>query len=155
MRGKAMPSRRSKRGFSFIEVLFAIFLLGVGASIVTATLPIANNSRARADYQNKAVGLAQKELESIRGAGYANLTATQLYSYGLIDSTTPISGTTYSFSNSDTGALDNPARILPSGTGAVTVTQADLDLRQVTITIQWTERGVNRSYTIGTLVANL
>lgn len=149
-----MESKR-RRGFTLIEVLFAIFLVGVAASIVTATLPIANTSRARADMQNKAVGLAQKELEGIRGAGYANTSATQLYSLNLIDSPTPVSGSTYSFTNVDTLALDNPARLLPSCTAAVTITQPSIDLKQVTVTVTWIERGTTRTFTTGTLIANL
>jgi prepilin-type N-terminal cleavage/methylation domain-containing protein len=144
-----------RSGFSFIEVLFAIFLVGLAASIVTATLPIANTSRARADMQNKAVGLAQKELEAVKGLGYANATAAQLYAYGLIDSTTPVAGTTYSFTNVDTAVLDNPSRLLPGCTATLTVTQPQIDLRQVTVTVTWNERGKTRTFTTGTLIANL
>lgn len=155
MRGKQPNSSRKRSGFTLIEVLFAIFLVATAAGIVIATLPIANNSRGRADMQNKAVGLAQKELEAIRGMGYANAAASQLVTYGLIDSATPTTGTTYSFTNSDSAAFDNPARLLPSGQGSVTITQSDIDLKQVTVTVTWVERGVTRSFTTGTLIANL
>jgi type II secretory pathway pseudopilin PulG len=138
-----------------IEVVFAIFLVATGAAIIAATMPISNSSRAKADLQNKAVGLAQKQLEAVRGLGYANITAGQLYSYGLIDSTTPISTNTYSFTNTDYSSYDNPSRVLPTGTGWVKIEQVDLDLRQITIGVTWNDRGTTRSYTLGTLVANL
>lgn len=146
---------KRRKGFSFVEVLFAIFLVAMSASIVVATMPIANKSRAKADLMNKATGLAQKQLEAIRGMGYANATPSQLLSLGLIDSITPVGTNTYSFSNSDSANLDNPARILPSGTGKILVEQPDLELRRITVTISWSERGVTRSVSLGTLIANL
>ena len=146
---------KRRKGFSFVEVLFAVFLVAMSASIVVATMPIANKSRAKADYNNKATGLAEKQLEAIRGLGYSNCTPTALLTNGMIDSVTPISTNTYSFTNSDTTALDNPARILPTGTGKVLIEQPDLDLRRVIVTISWVERGATRTVTVGTLIANL
>lgn len=147
--------RKRRQGHVFIEILFAIFLLGVAASILMATMPIANRARMTADLNNKAVSLAQKQLEAVRGLGYANATPDQLLANGLIDSTTTVGTNTYAFTNSDSASLDNPSRILPSGTGTLKVEQIDLDLRQVTITVNYVDRGKSRSFTVGTLVANL
>ncbi len=147
--------RRRRSGFSFIEVMFAIFMVAISASIVAATLPISTNARARADYSNKATGLIQKQLEAIRGLGYQNATAAQLYANGIIDSTTTVATNTYAFTNSDSTARDNPARILPSGTGTIKVEQVDLDLRRVTVTVSWVDRGATRTIVDGTLIANL
>lgn len=118
-------------------------------------MPIANSSRARADYYNKATGLAQKQIEAIRTIGYPNATASQLATVGLIDSAEPIATNTFSFTNVDSASLDNPARILPSGTGRVTLEQIDLDLRRVTVEIRWMDRSVQKSVKVGTLIANL
>lgn len=142
-------------GFSLIEVLFAVFLVALCAVIVAASMPLANKARIRSDQYNKALNLAQKQLEAIRGKGYANATSAQLYSLGLIDSTTSVATNTYSFTNSDSTALDNPALILPSGTGTVLVEQADLDLRRIVVTVNWVDRGTSRQVQLGTLVANL
>jgi prepilin-type N-terminal cleavage/methylation domain-containing protein len=162
MKGERLQLRKRTRGFTLIEIVFALFLLATGAIITTAALPIANTQRARADMQNKAVGLAQKEIEAIRGLGYANATGAQLYSYGMIDNTTPLAGypsgstdNTYSFTNADSSAYDNPARLLPSCTARVRVIQVDIDLKQVSVTVTWVERGVTRTFTDGTLIANL
>ncbi len=146
---------KQKRGFSLIEVLLAIFLVALSALLVGATMPVANISRAKANYQDKAMGLAQKQLETIRGLGYSNASPTQLFSYGLIDSTSTIDTNTYSFTNSDVGALDNPSRILPGGSGKVKIEQVDLDLRRVIVTVSWSDRGVTKKYVLGTLIANL
>lgn len=152
-----MSRRRTKtvRGFSLIEVLFAIFLASICAMILAASMPVANNSRARADLYNKATSLAQKQLEAISGLGYANATPAQLKSFNLIDSATPVGTNTYSFSNVDIAQLDNPAQVLPNGSGTVEVSQVDLDLRKVVVTVNWVDRGRNRSLKLGTLIANL
>jgi prepilin-type N-terminal cleavage/methylation domain-containing protein len=146
---------RKKRGFSLIEVLLAIFLVVVCAFIVAATMPIANTSRAKASDLDKAMGLAQKQLEAIRGVGYANVTPAQLASYGLVDSTTPTTTNTYSFTNSDSANLDNPARILTNGSGTVMVEQLDVDLRRVTVNVTWRDRVKYKTFSVGTLIANL
>lgn len=150
-----MRAVRLRRGFSLVESLMAVFLVAMCALVVSATMPMANRSRMKADLSGKAVGMAQKQLEALRGLGYANLTASQLFARNLIDSTTPIATDTYSFTNVDSGALDNPSRILPSGTGQVKVEQVDLDLRRVTVLVAWNENGRSRNFRIGTLVANL
>ena len=150
-----MKTRKRVRGFSLIEVLFSVFLVVVCASIVAATMPMATNARARADSYNKALNLAQKQLESIRGHGYANATPDQMLPDGLIDTVTPVATNTYPFTNSDSAARDNPARVLQNGTGTVLVEQADLDLRRVIVTVSWSDRNGNHSVQLGTLIANL
>lgn len=146
---------KRRKGFTFIEVVLAIFLVVTSATIALATMPLSTSSRVKADLNNRATSLAQKQLEAIRGRGYANATASQLYAVGLIDNTTEITTNTYAFTNNDSAALDNPAKVLPSGTGTVKVEQVDLDLRRITVTVNWVDRGVNRSLVVGTLVANL
>lgn len=154
MTDRNLRSKRRK-GFSLIEVLFAIFLVLLCATMVAATMPVATTSRQKADNTNKAMDLAQKQLEAIRTLGYANATNTQLASAGLIDSASPIGTNTYSFSNVDNAALDNPSRVLPNGQGKVILEQPDIDLRRVTVTVSWTELSKTRTFTIGTLIANL
>lgn len=149
-----MKARRT-RAFSLAEVLIAVFMVALCAIMVAATMPTANRSRQKADGTSKAVGLAQKQIEAIRGLGYANVTPSQLATYGLIDSTSAIEANTYAFTNSDSARLDDPALILPSGTGKVKIEQPDNELRRVTVTVGWNDRGRARTFTLGTLVANL
>lgn len=150
-----MPARAKGKGFTLIEVLFAVFLVGISASIVVVTMPSATQSRIKADLNNKATSLAQKQLEAIRSMGYANVSATQLASAGLVDSASPVETNTYSFTNVDSAKLDNPSLVLPSGVGRVKIEQADIDLRRVTVTVFWNDRGTTRSIVLGTLIANL
>lgn len=148
-------ARRKICGISLVEVLLAIFILGLSALILASTMPSATRSRVKADNMNKAAGAAQKMLEAVRGSGYANVSATRLYALGLIDSTTPVATNTYSINSVDTASFDNLAKILPNGTGQITVEQIDLDLRRVTVVINWTEKGATKTFRIGTLIANL
>jgi len=147
--------RTRKSGVTLIEVLFAMFLVMACAMIVAATMPIADVSRGKADLLSKAGGLVQKQLEAIRGTGYANINATSLAGYGYIDSPNPISTNTYSFSNSDSSHLDNPSRILPGGVGTVQIIQVQANLVQVIVTVTYSDSQRSRTVSVGTLVANL
>jgi prepilin-type N-terminal cleavage/methylation domain-containing protein len=144
-----------RRGFSFIEVLFAIALLAAAASIVTVTMPIANNARSKADLLGKATNLAQKQLEAMRSVGYPNTTPTQLAAFGLIDNASTVEANTYSFTSVDTAHLDSPAAVLPQGIGRVRVEQIHMDMRRLTVMLSWNERGQTRTYSVATIVANL
>lgn len=147
---------QKKRGFSLLEVLFAMILVATSVVIVGSAMPTANGSRHRADLNNKATSMAQKVLEAVRGLGYASLTPDMLFAAGMIDSKEPAEGEdTYSFHLYDKTVFDNPALILPEGEGYITVQQADLDLRSVVIEVRYEDRGSPRSVQLGTLVANL
>jgi type II secretory pathway pseudopilin PulG len=146
--------RNRKSGVTLIEVLFAMFLVMACALIVAATMPIADIARGKADIMSKATGLAQKQLEAIRGVGYANINTTALATDGLIDSTSPIATNTYSFTNSDSVNRDNPGRLLPSGTGSVKIEQMQQNLVRVTVVVNYSNNQRSQSVTLGTLVAN-
>ncbi|MBL8049183.1 MAG: hypothetical protein JNJ45_10935 [Chthonomonas sp.] len=125
------------------------------AVIVSASLPVATQSRIKADLLGKATNLAQQQLERVRGTGYPNLSAAALQTEGLIDSVTPIAADTYSFTAVGNGTNEAVSQVLPSGTGQIRVEQADLDLRRVIVTVQYSDRGQTRTVRVGTLVANL
>jgi prepilin-type N-terminal cleavage/methylation domain-containing protein len=154
MRVQTISARRGK-AFTLIEVLIALFLLVMCAFIVSASMPIANASRSKANDLNKAMSLAQKEMEAIRGVGYPGITPDVLVAKGLLDSATAVTPNTYSFTNSDKVVRDNPARVLTDGTGQVKIEQLDIDLKRVTVTVTWRERAKRKSFTVATLVANL
>ena len=162
-----------QRGFTYIEILVSLFLVSASIAIIGITLPVASNARGKTALIDKAMSQAQKELELVRGLGYASLTSTQMYAAGAIDNPTAtatstttgtspvtgssvsIAGATYSFTSVDTAVQDSPAQALPSGTGRLLVEQVDTDVRRVTVTITWSDRGTTRSYSTGTIVANL
>lgn len=155
MRVSANPIKRLKRGFSLIEVLFAVFITSLCAAMLAATMPVATASREKADTNNKATSLIQKQLEAVRGIGYGNLTPAQMFTYKLIDSANAVATDTYSWTNVDSANKDNPANVLKSGTGTIKVEAVDTDLRRVTVTVTWSDRGTTRTLRAATLVANL
>lgn len=106
-------------------------------------------------YRNRAVALAQKQMEAIKRLSYPNITANALLTASLIDSTTEVATNTYSFTNVDSLVADDAPRLLPSGAGRVTIEQPDIELKRVIIRITWSENGQTKTYEIGTLVANL
>ena len=151
----ATKARRRLRGISYVEITLALFLMTASATIVAVTMPISTISRGKADLHNKAQNLAQKQLEKVKAAGYPNLTGTQLFNLGVIDSDTATSGTTFAWTNADAARTHSPATVLPSGTGTLTIDQVSIDLRRVTLTVNYSDRGKALSYTVGTLIANL
>lgn len=152
-------TRKRNAGTTLIEVLFAAFLAAMCGMVLAATMPVASKSRAKAEMNDKATSIAQRELEAVRGLGYANITASQLLAYGLIDSTTPTSGTTYSFTNvakPDNEFVNQGGRVLLKNMqGAITIDQVDLDLRRVIVDVSYIDRGTTRTVRLSTLVANL
>lgn len=147
--------RTTQRAFSLIENLFGIFLVAIAAAIMAATLPVANSSRARADLLNKATGIAQKQLELIKNAGYQNATPAKLFDLGLLDSSAPAGNGMYPFTNVDNGAYDAPSQVLPQGKGFVGLNSVASDLIEVTVLVTWNDRGNARSLTVSTFLANL
>ncbi|MCU0317004.1 MAG: hypothetical protein MUC92_10465 [Fimbriimonadaceae bacterium] len=145
--------------------MFASFLALVCALLFSATMPIANASRVKADSLNTAVSIAQKQIERLRGSGYANLTPSQMHSQDLIDSQTLVNmgaegfGSSgehgYEFSGVDAAISDNASRLLVGGRGFVKVTNPSLELRRVEVVVVWKEKNAWRVVRVGTMVANL
>ncbi len=147
--------RKRIRGFTLIEVLFAIFLAMTCAVIVAGIMPLANKSRGKADLRNRAVSLGQKMAEAVVHLGYSNANPAQLTALGLLDNATPVATDTYSFTSIDSAVVDSPSSTLPSGTGRVTITEPSPDLRQVVVVVGWTSEGKNQQVRIVHQVANL
>ncbi|HCM74448.1 MAG TPA: hypothetical protein DIS87_09945 [Armatimonadetes bacterium] len=152
MRSQAKP-RNS--GHTLIEIMIASFLVLSCALIFAATMPTANTSRAKANFNNQATALAQKQMESLKSRGFANLTGAQMIANGLIDNAAPVSADTWEWTDVDNGENDSPADVLPDGEGTVTVQQVRFDLRRVTIRVTWRERDTDREVVVASLVGNL
>lgn len=150
--------KKSEKGFSLMESLFAIFLVAICASIIAATLPVANTSRARADYLNKATNIAQKQLEAIKAGGYSSATGDGLFALGLLDSPAGLPTTPpwkrFEFSNTDSANSDAPSQVLPQGKGFVLIRDLKLDLKQVTVKVEWKERGTVRDSSLSAYIGN-
>lgn len=146
--------------------MFAAFLALVCALIFSATVPVANFTRGKAEALNQATSLAQKTLESIRAGKYPNCSASQLLADGKIQSNTQVNlgtlpgvGTAgemaYEFTTVEAGDVDSPGSVLPGGRGFIKTEQVSLDMRRITVIVAWQERSKWKSIRLMTLVANL
>lgn len=131
---------RHVRAYSLAETLFAVFLIAICGLIIAATLPAANSSRARADMLNKATEIAQKQMEAVKGLGYANLNATALANADLLDSAVPDESGFLRFDNVDSADFGAPWQVLPSGKGRLQIQQVRNDLRSITVRVEWKDR---------------
>jgi hypothetical protein len=121
---------------------------------MAATLPLANAVRARADRHNRALNIAQKQLESIKALGYASITPAGLHQAGLVESPVPDGQGRLSFTRVDSAQFDAPSQVLPDGRGYVVLTSLRLDLVQITVLVEWRERSGTRQVMLSTYVAN-
>ena len=104
----------SNRGFSLIEVMISIFIVGAVALLYFATLNTFRLTHKSRD-EITALNVAQNKLTSLRSGRFANL---------------PASG---SFTDSQLSNLD-------SATATLAITNAGTtSLKQVTVTISWHE----------------
>lgn len=142
-------------GHTLIEIMIASFLVLSCALIFAATMPTANTSRAKANLNNQATALAQKQMESLKSRGFANLTGAQMFANGLTDSATPVTANTWEWTDVDNGENDSPADVLPNGEGTVRLENVRFDLIRVTIRVTWTERDTNREVVVASMVGNL
>ncbi len=135
--------------------MLSVFMVTCAGAILASAMPAATVSRMKGNYLNKAANFAQKEVELMKAQTYSNLTAAKIYSADLIDSTSPIATNTYSCNSTDAAVGDRVSDILPNGTASVKIEQVDLELKRITLTVNWSEKGRSRSYVVGSLVANL
>ena len=101
------------RGFSLVEVLISVFILGIAAVIyVTSTNTITLTRQTR--FQDIAVRVASQKLATLRAAGYANLGAGGSFSDQLLSS-------------------------LPAGSASTTISVYNANMKQVTVGVSWKE----------------
>ncbi|MCC6403212.1 MAG: hypothetical protein IT207_04310 [Fimbriimonadaceae bacterium] len=148
------PARNRKAGNTLIEVMFAVFLALVCAMIFAAAMPTAASSRTKADHYNTAISIAERQLEALKGVD-PGLKPDQLYAAGLIDSVTQVGTDTWAFTQVGAASNDNAAKVLTNGVAKIKIELVDIELRRVTVTVDWKERGQDRNVTLATLVADL
>ena len=122
----------SVRGFSLIEVIVSIFIIGIILIMVQAVARSGVLVRTSKN-QDVALAIARNELEGLRAAGYAALPPNGPFSDTLL-STLP-----------------------PAATTTLTVSAYNAKTAQVTVSIIWREPGSAASSTVslGTLITQI
>lgn len=123
------------KGFSLIEVLVALFILGA-IGLVIANIPQVLTLVKASQSESKVREVVAKKIEDIRLAGYANL------ANGSVEINDPKLA---SLNNHEGVVLteDCPVELCPNG---------EL-VKKITITITWDENSEPKRYSITTLVA--
>lgn len=110
------------RGFTLIEVIVSIFIVGLmllGLVATAQNLPLARFAKN----QDLALKIAHTELETLRAGGYDAL---------------PTSG---SFASSQLSSL-------PEGAGSVTVSSFGTDIDEVDVVVSWQQENFTSSSTV-------
>lgn len=128
-------ANRKRRGFTWIEVLVAVFIISLSAITLVALFPMSAKTQNMVGDYNQASSLIQHKIDQMRAVGYGRCNYTELKNAGIIDATP--TNSPFSFYTVDT--LDD---MFPNATGTVTVadnTSADsrVSEKQVTVTITW------------------
>lgn len=111
------------RGFSLVEIILAISVLALGILVVLGIFPKIIDLNLSKDNTVKAIQLAQDKMDELLAAG------TQV-----------------------TGAYDQPASVIPNSRRTWIGSAPVSHLQQVTVTVDWPERGKQRSFTITSML---
>lgn len=103
--------KNNQKGFTLIEVVITIFIIGVTLVIyyVTSQTVLVNKGNR---YKEIAVRIADQKMENLRTTSYSSLPATGSFTDPLLSS-------------------------IPNGTGAITVTALNAKTKDVVVTVSW------------------
>lgn len=165
------------RGFSIIESMFGILLLGLMGIVFGAAFPLAAGMQAGARYRAEAIRLARREMELLRQASYTSLTPASANGLTTLQSQigSPVDGLTgngtgYTWTSVG-GSSDSLRGLMPGNSGygavyieavstgstggaALALNSAALTLRRITVQASWTDHGVGHSVYLVSLVGS-
>lgn len=132
---KFLPDSKSQSGFSLIEVLlFLLVVLVLVTILLTSASSLAKTRGVR--LESIATEIASCEIEQMRKNSFDSIAIGP---------------------PTDIGApCDQDLSKLPQGTTArrtVSLYQSDSDIKQVELSVDWTENGANRNIKIDTLIS--
>jgi Tfp pilus assembly protein PilV len=141
---------RRKRGAALVDALIASALLVMGSLAYFALVPVTLRSQKISQEQSTAVQIGNRIVEHLLLLKPSNLNATNLHALSLID--TGQTASPYSITNLplDDGWTYSPAKVLPSGTGTMTITSVGSTSKLIKIEISWMGPNGMMTYTTGT-----
>lgn len=140
--------RQDNKGFTLLEIIIALAILTIGLVGVLALFPAGLRASKRAGDFTSATLAAQQVMETIKRAGY-NIYTVGWYKPGPGD---PPPGYTYSEGIDNGQGIDLPEGF--SWAASVANVSGISNLRQVTLSIYWLDRGSYRREDFTTYLAN-
>lgn len=130
LKGHMSQAKPSSNGFTIVELMVSIVLVGISAVGISYTFISIQNIQRQATLMDTATRDAQSEIESLRNNNYTSLTPGEVINF------TPSLSTN-----------------LPAGsTGTATVSQPSTDLRRVDASVTYASGGQNHTITISSLI---
>ena len=120
---------RRHRGFTLIEVIVSIFILGIVIVLSGAVIGTIQTTRDEVN-ENIAMRIASTNLDALRATGYANVVA---------------SSTLY----------DTQLTKLPSATASSTISDYNAKTKQVTVGVSWLASRGTKYVTLTTLITSV
>jgi prepilin-type N-terminal cleavage/methylation domain-containing protein len=135
---------RIRKGFTFVELIIAIFLFSYGIISVMQVFPVNRKLLAQSALQTQASFLAEEQMENVQAVDYDDLTVGAYEARAFLPSGNGTFATGFERST-DVSLIDS--------TYASTAT--DVGLKKVVITVYWVDGNVNRTYVLTSYVNNL
>jgi type II secretory pathway pseudopilin PulG len=126
---KVVRNRR-RRGFTWIELLIAAFIVSLSAITLVALMPMSAKTQGMVGDYNQAASLVQHKIDQMRAVGYGRLNYTELQAAQIID-TTPAT------SPFEFNVVDDLDTLFPNARGSIVISDFNSGVRQVTVTVTW------------------
>lgn len=141
--------KRQNKGFTLLEIVIALAILTIGLVGVLALFPTGLRASKRGGDFTSAAIAAQQVMETIKRAGFSAYSAGQ-YPPGFTGPGEAVSAYTH-----DEGSQTTASTALPEGfSWASSVVNDVSNLRQVTVSIYWIDRGGYRQENFVTYLAD-
>lgn len=121
---------RSESGFTIVELLIAIMIMGIIIASISTLFIGVNNLQRKTSRIDSATRAAQREIETLRNDNYGMLTAGQTINF--------------------TSSL--PKNLPTDRNGTVEVSEPSADLRRVDVTVTYTEGGKQQKIILSSLI---
>lgn len=131
-----MATLRDKKGFSLVEFMIAISILAIGLLAVAGLQSTAIRGNLLSKGTTSAILLAEKKMEEFKNTPFASLT----------------NGTFQDPSNPLTDIGGSGGRFNRSWT--ISTYSGSANMKQITITITWTEGGLSKSTSLDTVISS-
>jgi prepilin-type N-terminal cleavage/methylation domain-containing protein len=134
--------RKMKQGFTLIEVLIAIVLIVIGLVALMQAMSVAIFADSTLEYRLTALNLANEKLEELKDDGYSHA--------NLDPASSPFTEAFISGFN----FVDQRQWTVDYVDANLSTSVSDTGLKDVTVQVQWTQRGGTQYVAVETLIGD-